>query len=363
MRAILIFLLGLFLFAACGPSATNTLSGEVTDNNQVRFIKVFSKERGHKPLDSAQVVNGTFGLNFRLKHKEILEIRTDDHRLKRPLFFYEPGAKYHLHIKGNSVRIEAPKNSLQATYNSLLEELDPLNGRLIAVSKDTTLGKEALNDLSKEYFHEIIDFKKAFIKKHPESFISLYFLKDMVKLGRILSFHELSALYKIVNIDAHKEEPMLNFIDTTLKRLEGDRIVGNQAPDFLLPSTDGKRYGIKDFTGGYTLIDFWASWCAPCRVANRKIIPLYEKYSDKGFTIVSISFDDDRAKWLKAIEEDNIPWTQLSDLKGFNKSEIKELYKVESLPTTYVMDAHGKVVDQHLKHHELEALLVNLYGH
>lgn len=361
MKTLNVLFLITLVITGCKPTVEPTLSGTVVNNNKVEHIRVFNKEKANKLVDSVSVTKGTFSANFSFEDGEVLEVRTNDYNVPSLLLFYEPEANYQLQIDHTNAIIKAPENSLQNKYNTLLSQLNPLQEKLNKVSRDTTLSKEELNDLSTRYFGEILSLKKDYIKEKPESLISVYLLKDLAKLGRILSYHELKSFFDIVNLKVHEGNPMLAFVDDKLKSIEATRMIGNMAPDFALNSPDGKVYGINDFKGSYTLVDFWASWCAPCRVANRKIIPLYEKYKDKGFKIVSISFDDNKEKWVKAIEEDNIPWVQISDLKGFNKSEIKGLYRVISLPTTYVLDPEGKVVDQHLKHHELENLLETIY--
>lgn len=363
MKTLNILVLLMCIFSmSCTQPIEPSLKGEIVNNNEVQHIKLVSVEDGYKVLDSIEVKGRSFSFNPIFKSKKLLQIRTNDFNIYSMLFFYEPELKYKLHIENNGAVIEAPVNSVQHEYNVLLKKLNPLNEKLSEVSQDTSLTKEELNNLSSKYYRNLLDEKKSYIQKHPESYVSLYLLKDIIDRGSSLSYHELSTFFNMVNIDVHKESYMLDFISDELKNMEEMRMVGNSAPAFSLKTPTGKVYTLEDFKGGYTLIDFWASWCAPCRVANRKIIPLYEKYKDRGFNIVSISFDEDREKWIKAIEEDQIPWPQVSDLKGFYKSEIKDLYNVEQLPTTYLIDSEGNVVDQHLKHEELEQLLEKIYS-
>lgn len=349
------------MFSGSAQVAKPTVNGKIINNDKVTQIKVFNLDVRRKLIDTVPVTNKNFDFNIDFNTAKILELRANDYKVRLPLFFYEPGLNYELKIDNDQASLIGSENSLQQSYNALLKELEPLNIKLTQISKDTTLSKEELDRLSTKAFKALVDVKMDYIQKHPKSLVSLYLLQDMVKLGRILSYQELKMFFDIVNVKEHKGNSMLAFISNNLKDIENNRIVGKKAPDFSLASPNGKVYGIKSFEGSYTLVDFWASWCAPCRVTNKKIIPLYEKYKDKGFKIVSISFDNDKEKWINAIKEDKIPWVQVSDLKGFYESEIKEFYKVKSLPTTYVLDPEGKVVDQHLKHNELEQLLETIY--
>jgi thiol-disulfide isomerase/thioredoxin len=356
-----LFIIGIIL-ASCNPAIKPDITGTIVNNDKIHRVEIRDLESGkYEVLDSTAVKDNNFNFNLSLKSPKLIKVKTNDSKAPTARFFYEPNLNYKLNFDGDSISIDAPENSLQQRYSVLLKELQPLNKKLLEVSRDTTLTKQELDSLSTMHYMNLVQHKKNYIKKHPKSYISLFLLQDMVS-REALSYHEQKALFKIVMNDANKKSPLLDFVDTRLKEIEANRMIGTMAPSFLLKDPKGKEYTLEDFKGGYTLVDFWASWCAPCRVANRKITPLYNKYKDKGFKIVSISFDDDKEKWVKAIEEDQIPWVQVSDLKGFNASEIKKLYKVKTLPTTYVLNPEGKVVDQHLKHNELEKLLEEIYN-
>ncbi len=112
--------------------------------------------------------------------------------------------------------------------------------------------------------------------------------------------------------------------------------------------------------GKVTLIDFWASWCAPCRTANPKVAALYNEFHSKGFNIISVSLDDDATKWKEAIAKDKLTWTQVSNLKGMEENPIVKQYGVELIPTTFLLDASGKIVGIDLPHEELKAKIAAL---
>ena len=137
--------------------------------------------------------------------------------------------------------------------------------------------------------------------------------------------------------------------------------VGDLAPEISLPNLNGDIDKLSNYRGTLVLIDFWASWCSPCRVENPNVVRLYEKYKSKGFEIYGISLDKEKSSWEAAIKHDGVTWSQVSDLKGWESSSVKR-YKVKSIPYTVLVDQEGRVVALGLKGEELESKLKYLLG-
>ena len=151
---------------------------------------------------------------------------------------------------------------------------------------------------------------------------------------------------------------------TILKKREATNqfAPGKIAPDFEGTKPDGSKMKLSDLRGKYVLIDFWASWCGPCRRENPSVVNLYNQYKSKGFTIMSVSLDRDKNKWVEAIKKDKLSWpNHVSDLKGW-QSDIGRLYNVSSIPYTVLIDKEGKIIRTKLRAHDLEITLRELFG-
>jgi thiol-disulfide isomerase/thioredoxin len=132
--------------------------------------------------------------------------------------------------------------------------------------------------------------------------------------------------------------------------------VGKPALDFVQKDVSGTPVSLSSFKGKLLLLDFWASWCGPCRMANPAIVKAYRKYHAKGFDILSVSLDSDKNKWIAAIKKDNLSWTQVSDLKGW-QNNVAVLYGIQSIPMSFLLDKEGKIIARGLNAAELEKKL------
>lgn len=162
------------------------------------------------------------------------------------------------------------------------------------------------------------------------------------------------------NINANDKLSIFNSIDENIRNSYGGKeihnqlerlintLVGKQAPFFSQPDTNNSKITLQNFRGKYVLIDFWASWCVPCREENPLLRKAYEMFKDSGFVIISVSLDSDKTQWLTAVKKDEICWVNVSDLKGWDNAAARE-YQVDAIPANFLLDPHGMIIEKNLR--------------
>lgn len=192
----------------------------------------------------------------------------------------------------------------------------------------------------------------SLIAKYPDSPAAAFYLYRYFTYQ--LPLDDLKATRARIS-SALADCPYVKDLDGIIKQLENVQI-GKTAPEFSLPDTAGVSVSLSDFRGKYVLLDFWASWCPPCRRENPNVVKAFNEYKDKNFTIIGISLDKDKSKWLKAIADDNLTWTHLSDLKYWD-SEIPALYGVRGIPANVLLDPDGVIIAKNITGEDLHQKL------
>ncbi|MDR0547025.1 MAG: TlpA family protein disulfide reductase, partial [Dysgonamonadaceae bacterium] len=197
-----------------------------------------------------------------------------------------------------------------------------------------------------------------FVKTHPQSLLSLMILENMeMDPNNSLSVKELfnGLSPGLQNSEAGK----------ALYRKFSNRTstaIGSPAPDFTQNDVNGNPISLSDFKGKYLLIDFWASWCGPCRQENPNLVRAYQLYKDKNFEILGVSLDQRDAKaWKNAIERDQLTWPQVSDLKGW-QNEVAQMYRISQIPQNLLLNPEGIIIAKNLRGSELQKQLSKIFN-
>jgi len=278
--------------------------------------------------------------------------------------------------------------NMETLSNSVVKNA-PENERYMAFTKEGNAGRQGINDklIAKfgpdvlknlnqknpqydeiiRYYKELNDENnkleverlKTFIKLHNNSFASVYLLNNLA--GNI-SIVNAQALYNLLG-QKYKETSYGKNIANTIEAMKITAI-GKIAPDFEQADTAGKMIKLSSLRGQYVLLDFWASWCIPCREENPNVVKAYNKFHDKGFTILGVSLDQPgkREAWLNAIKQDGLTWTNVSDLKFWN-NEVVKLYGVQAVPQNFLLDKEGKIIAINVKGEGLNAKLTEIFEH
>lgn len=250
--------------------------------------------------------------------------------------------------------------TLDTLKNSFLVFLDENPATIVLDSsryyRNTKIEGSKLHDLFVEYKgqrHVKID---SFIRQHPASLVSAYALyRDF---SYRLSPEEIKSNIQLLDSSLWKT-PYVEVLEELAATLEVVA-VGKQAPDFTVNDAEGNPVRFSEYIGKeYVLLDFWASWCGPCRRENPNIVRAYNKYKDKGFDIFAVSLDKNRDRWLDAIEKDSLTWTHASDLLHWD-SEPAKLYGVRAIPANFLIDKNGIIVAKNLKGENLDKTLDDL---
>ncbi|GGZ51476.1 redoxin domain-containing protein [Mesonia mobilis] len=191
------------------------------------------------------------------------------------------------------------------------------------------------------------------ISENPQSLVSALILSDMMN-GKSLSNNEFKELFE--NLDEEvKNSEIGKQLNETIQKASATA-VGSKAPEFSAPTPEGEQLALKDALGKITIVDFWASWCKPCRIENPNVVKLYNEYHDKGLNIIGVSLDKNgqKDKWLKAIEDDGLTWQHVSNLQYW-QGPVAQLYNVRSIPATFILDENGVIIAKDLRGEALRA--------
>jgi peroxiredoxin len=322
-----------------------TMSGEIIDSVDVKNNKFEFTGEATDPYRAILFVNYEAGTPFSFDLKDILR------------FYVEPGtisvasadSIKNAKIKGTLINedsqkwaeITKPISEGQKEFYAWWRSLTPEEQEDEVTYAKAEAIDDSLNTLTKAAALE-------FIKANPASY---YALDNFFRAIIGYNSPEPKEAQEVLNLFSEKlrgtklgqeTQSMIDAVTATA--------VGSIAPDFTQNDPNGKPVKLSDFRGKYVLLDFWASWCGPCRRENPNVVAAYHQYKDKGFTVFGVSFDDEkgREKWLKAIEDDKLEWTQVSDLKGW-KNEAGQLYAISSIPSNYLLDPEGKIIEKNLR--------------
>lgn len=380
-----IFLLAFATFS-CGGSGEeetteapgHTITGDVQGAEGSMITMMVFEGGAEVVVDSCVVKDGKFELET--KTKELREyILFFDGEMPLILFLDEeskdvkitgsvPGIGENYTVTGSesSIGIKDYLTFLKQFYEeetNLTNQINSLNPSDSNAIKPLMAKLDSISFIQRDYALERI-------MKDTASPLSWLLLRELIPASGLLAFDstDLGYFQKVSNGMKAKypysEYP--GYIDMDIQSINAQYTAMNTpasaegskvAPEILLNDYNGKPIALSSLRGKIVLIDFWASWCAPCRKENPNVVRLYEEYKDKGFTVYSVSLDENKDAWMKAITADNLSWpNHVSDLKGWNSDVVRE-YNVNGIPATFLLNKEGKIIGENLRGSELEKKL------
>ncbi len=362
MKNIIYLFLAVMLISSCSKRADNEylikgkISGKVP--SEVYLQQYVDGEMLN--IDSANYINGTFELKGTISSPDYYYIQVGDERDKIGLF-----------VENSIITVTANIDSLenavisgsktQNLYDEYKEAKSGFTNQLNALYAEYQNAKTDAEKADVERRYDSIDnkqteFVKQYVITHGNSVITPFIITR-----ELLYYIDLPELEKLTNSispelkDNKYTQKLYDRVDL-LRSLQP----GNPAPEFSQNDTVDNLVNLSDFRGKYVLIDFWASWCVPCRKANPTVVEMYKKYSPKGFTVLGVSLDNNKQRWMQAIKADGLLWTQVSSLEGW-KNPVAKLYGVNSIPHAILIDPDGKIVKRGIHAEELNEILQEIF--
>ena len=381
MKKIFVFLAAAALVVSCNRLKENEyeIAGTIDPsfNGKTVVLEEQGGMTGFVPLDTVKIENGKFLIKGTATEPGIRYLSVEG----------KPEGKVFFILENGEIEIKVDKDTLyksiqSGTYNNdRLQEyyktMDVVRKKDAAFRKanqaammqaQQTQDTVTMNRLQKEYKKIGDENEKRsieFIKKNPKAYINIFIMKQMLQMSS-MEKAELKKLFDSLDADIKKTKDGKELTETFDKIAEQEKsmanvAIGKMAPDFSAPSPEGQLISLKQSLGKVTIIDFWASWCGPCRRENPSVVAMYNELHSKGLNIIGVSLDDDAATWKEAITADKLTWTQVSKLQKW-EDPIAKLYGVGSIPATFILDASGKIVAKDLRGAELKAKVTELLG-
>jgi len=374
-----VFLFFVFVFVSCGPEKKVRITGKLTGSNAE---KIYLSELGNNSklsIDSAKIdAKGNFSFKRKISQPTFYSLTVND---KTITLLINPGEKIVINGDVNNLpstySIKGSKDSehIRMLYRRL-EQTVSVRDSLIRTLKQFEDNRNYVNiqrQFEWTYLNELDSlraFNINFMEKNPKSLVVLYALYQQIDRDVYLFDQEDDIRYfRRADSAFFRRYPKVAYVNMLRShvfemnvqhnRLEWSRLLsmlGQDAPEIALPAPNGNIMKLSANKGKFVLVDFWASWSAPCRTENINLLNIYNKYREEGFEIFQVSLDQSKEAWELAIKEDGLPWTNVSDLKNW-ESDIVKLYGVETIPANFLIDREGSIISKNLKSDALDRKL------
>jgi peroxiredoxin len=341
-----------------------TIRGNVVN---IKDGTIFLKKKQNDKLiaiDSTDIVSGKFFFKGSVELPEMFTIVTEDGKSSLPVFVENADIIINADEDSlkNAIVVGSKSHDIFSIYKSNLNHIysEYIKINELISSADAENKKEKVQTLENEkdsLMNSYMKYTLDYIDENKNSVVGAYIL--LWQRAKGLTVSKLDSLISMFDPSIGKSVYIkcLNDILTDKKRFE----IGGTPPDFTLNDQNGNPVSMSSFRGKYLIIDFWSSWCTPCRKETPYVLQTYKKYHSKGFDVLSVSLDGKKEDWLRAIEKDKMEWNHVCDFKNFD-GDVAKLYYVSSIPKTFLLDKEGRIIAKDLRGEELSIKLTEIFG-
>ena len=363
MKKLSLILFGLLiLLNACQDVEKNTFKLNGTTNlPEGKQIFRIQANANNQPttIDTATVANGQFSFKGSVEQIDVNFLFVEGEQVNTPFIVEEGIIEVNLlqeRLAEMNLAGTPSNNDLQTYREETKTFADNLNAIASEIQAANSLGDNILvQDLQQQYTDmqaDLIDYEKGFIKTNVDSYISALILERFLN-QKTLPRNEVKEIFSTYSDRIRSSKSGIN-VSNIVNAPVNPTAIGEIAPLFDGPTPTGNRIALESFRGKVVIIDFWASWCRPCRIENPNLVRLYKRMHDKGLEIVGVSLDRNKASWERAIADDGLTWNHVSNLQYW-ADPIAQLYSVRAIPAAFVLDREGRIVAKNLRGAQLDA--------